>query len=324
MKIAILDGNNIAFGIYSTFKESPRGLLRNSFGVPTTVIFGLLRTFSVLAEKTSFDRIVICWDVTGSKYRKKIFPLYKSHRKYVDMKDYFDELDSARLYIEKFGFNQLIAPGIEADDVIGYFSSFLVEKGNEVIIISDDKDFFQLVRKGIKIYRPIKDMFVTRRFVVDEFGVSPKVLIKAKAITGEDTDFIPGVCDINVEEKKLIKCRLGIANALKILNGKKTLVEAIDTCSIDKWKNKLKEKREQILVSYKLARIRNKEKFYEDWELNLLKSLEPKALEERQVKIKEIVKLSNDLEIKAFSVPLVLRKIGIKMDKKPNIGEIKT
>lgn len=324
MKIAILDGNNIAFGIYSSFKESPRGLLRNSFGVPTTVIFGLLRTFSALAQKTSFDRIVICWDVTGSKYRKKIFPLYKSHRKYVDMKDYFGELDSARAYIEKFGFNQLIAPGIEADDVIGYFSSFLVKNGDEVIIISDDKDFFQLTRKGIKIYRPIKNEFVTKSFVMEEFGVKPKILIKAKAITGEDTDFIPGICDINVEEKKLIKCGLGISNALKILNGKKTLTEAIDTCTMDRWKDKLKVKRNQILLSYKLARIRNKEKYYEDWELKILKSLEPKALEERRVKVKDIAKLANDLEIKAFSVPLTLRKIGIKMDGNINIGEIKT
>jgi DNA polymerase-1 len=314
MKVAILDGNNMAFGIYSQFKESRGGLLKTSMGIPTTVIFGLLRTLDALVRKTEFDRIAICWDVTGSYYRRKLYPLYKKHRKYIDMKDYFAELDSARKYLEIFGINQCIARGIEADDVMGYLAWSLKEKGHRIVIISNDKDFYQVLKKeSIKIYRPIMDQFKTERDVMEEFGVKPKQLIRIKALTGEDGDFIPGCLDIDKENMKLIKCKFGEVAAKKVLAGKKNLADAIDTCEIEKWKDRLKQKREQILISYKLARVRTKEKMYDDWEKELLKGLVDKAVEQKEIKVKKIVRINNDLEIKLVNIPMVLRRLGVKV-----------
>ena len=316
MKVAIVDSNNSAFKVYQQFKESRGGLLRNSFGIPTTVIFGLLRTFNSLTTKMSFDKIILCWDVTGSKYRKGIFPLYKSHRKYIDMKDYFEELDTARLYLKRMGFTQLIVRGVEADDVIGFAANKLANDGHKVIIISDDKDFYQLITNDIKIYRPIKEQIKNLSDIIDEFGMNPKQLPKIKAITGEDTDFIPGVTDINEKEKKLIKCGLGEKNAIKILDyGKKTLKEAIETCELEKWQELLKKKRKQIFVSYKLARIRTKLEQYLDWEVPLMEKVCKKIYKEKEVKSRKILRLVNDLEIKSFNIINVLSRLGIKLDK---------
>ncbi len=322
MRIAILDGNNLAYKSYSVFKESRSGLLTNSFGVPTTVIFSLLRTFHSLVQKTQFDHVVICWDTSGSYYRRGLFPLYKKHRVYTDMKDYFLELDACREHLEIMGFNQAIAKGIEADDSIGFLAHTFKDQGHKVVVVSDDKDFYQIVRPGIKIYRPIKDCFMSLDEVLEEFeGVPPRELPRIKAITGEGTDFIPGVCDIDEKEMKLIKCNLGEKTAIKMIKGMKTLGEAIE-----KWQDNPKTKRpfkdilvakkKQILMSYKLARIRTKEKYYLDWEKVLLKGLMETVLVKRKVKLKTVIKLKNDLEFKAINLPFILRGVGIDLGVK--------
>jgi len=314
MKVAILDGNNMSFAIYSQFKESRGGLLKTSMGIPTTVIFGLLRTLDALVKKTEFDRIAICWDVSGSYYRRKLYPLYKKHRKYIDMKDYFAELDSARKYLEIFGINQCIAKGIEADDVMGYLAWSLKNQGHRVVIISNDKDFYQVLKKeDIRIYRPIMDHFKTERDIMEEFGVNPKQLIRMKALMGEDSDFIPGCLDVDETNMKLIKCKFGEAAAKKVLDGKKNLADAIDNCTIDKWKDRLKKKRKNIMMSYKLARIRTKEEMYEDWEKELLKGLVDKAIQQNQIKVKKVMRINSDLEIKLVNIPTVLRRLGVKV-----------
>lgn len=321
MKIAILDGNNLAYKAYSVMKEGRSGLLTNSFGVPTTVIFSLLRTFHSLVVKSQFDHMVICWDTSGSYYRRGLFPLYKKHRVYTDMKDYFAELDAAREHLGIMGFNQAVAKGIEADDVIGYLAHSFKGMGHKVVVVSDDKDFYQIVKPGIRIYRPIKDNFISVDEVQEEFDLPPHELPRIKAITGEDTDFIPGVCTVDSKEMKLIKCNLGEKTAIKMVKGMKTLGEAIE-----KWEDKPKTKRpfkqilldnkQQILMSYKLARIRTKEKYYLEWEKVLLKGLMETVLVKKPVKLKTVIKLKNDLEFKAINVPFILRGVGINLGVK--------
>lgn len=318
MKIAIVDGNNLAFKAYASIKDSRGGLLKNSYGVPTTVIFSLIRTFADLAEKTSFDRIVLCWDITGSYYRRGIFKLYKKHRKYIDMKDYFEELDSAREHFGTFGFNQITAKGIEADDLIGYLAHTFVKQDHKVVVVSDDKDYYQIVKKDVKIWRPIKAEFKTYEDVVDEWDLKPFEIPRAMAITGESGDFIPGVCGIDDKKMELIKCGLGDKTAVKIIKGRKSLTEAIEQWQDNpkakrQWKPIMLEKKNMIFKSYKLARIRTKIKHYLDWEKELLKDVEVKALEEKKPKIKTVVRLKNYLEFKTINIVYILKKLGIKV-----------
>lgn len=314
MRIGIVDGNNLSYKIFAVFKESRGGLLTNSAGIPTTVIFGLLRTFTDLANKTKFDKIVICWDTSGSYYRREIFPSYKKHRNYTDMKAYFEELDSAREHLKSFGFNQVIAKGIEADDVIGFLANKLSKEKHSVIVISDDKDFYQIVKRGIKIWRPIKNCMVSLDEVLEaNEGLCGLDLARMKAITGEDTDLIPGVCAFDEKLLSITKCGLGEKTAIKIIKNKKNLKDAINTCELVRWKDLLKEREKQILMSFKLARIRTKEIHYLDWEKELLKNIEVKVMKDRRPSIKRVNRLKQFLEIKSFNIVSVLRTLGIKL-----------
>lgn len=313
MRLSLIDGNNLAYKCYASFAESRGGLLKNSFGVPTTVVFGMMRTMNYITNKMNFDRSIICWDITGSYYRRKLFPLYKKHRKYKDMQDYFKELDSARKYFEIFGINQGIAKGIEADDLIGYLSKEFSRHDNEVVVISDDKDFYQIVSKKVKLYRPIIDQIINKAFIVGEFGMKPYLLPKIKALTGEDTDFIPGCCDVDEKNMKLIKCKLGEKTAIKLLSGKKNLVDAIDNCTDEKWKPKLQSKRDSILMSYKLAKIRTKKKQYEDWEYPILDVVMKQFYDNREVEAKKVIRVRDDLELKTIDIIQTLKRLGVNV-----------
>jgi DNA polymerase-1 len=234
------------------------------------------------------------------------------------MQDYFAELDAAREHLETLGFNQIVAKGIEADDLIGYIAHTLRALNHNVIVVSDDKDFYQIVRKGIKIYRPIKEEFKTFDDVVDEFGMHPRELPRIKAITGEDTDLIPGICELDKENLKLIKCGLGEKTAMKMVMGKKSLSEAIETWQDPPrtkrpWKEKLVTNKNRIFMSYKLARIRVKLKHYLDWEKELLKDIDKRALEDKRPKLKTVIRLKSFLEFKTVNIVNVLKNLGINV-----------
>lgn len=318
MRIAIFDGNNSAYKVFQQFSQSRGGLLSNSFGVPTTITFGMLRTLNYITNKMNFDKTIICWDVTGSYYRRKLFPLYKKHRTYKDMQDYFKELDSARKYFETFGINQGIARGIEADDLIGFLARTFSDRKDKAFIISDDKDFYQVVSNRVKIYRPIVDQIISKSFVEGEFGMKPSLLPRIKALTGEDTDFIPGCCDVDEKNMKLIKCKLGEKTALKLLAGKKNLKDAIENCSEEKWKEKLLSKRESIFMSYKLARIRTKLAQYEQWEVEELNKVLEKFNSDIEIEAKKAIRIRDDLELKTIDIIQTLKRLGVKV-----LGKVK-
>jgi len=331
MRVLILDGNNVGFRIMSAFTEKGGSLLTNSVGMPTTVIFGMLRTLSAFAEKSKVDKVIVCWDVGGgSKWRKKIFPNYKGNRTYKDMDDYFIELDACRSYLKSLGVAQAPVKGIEADDVIGWLAVKISDQGDQVIILSDDKDYYQLLRKGIKIFRPCKNEIYTIRDLKTEMGLKPKQLIKIDALVGQEKDFIPGACDIDLEKKKLVKFRFGPAKAITLLQAAgwdmkkaKRLLKQGSPLN-EKYTGQLLKNWKQVLISQKLSTIRIKDKSYGPKERKKLKKVWAELEKGSQVRSKTALQLMRDLEIKTMDILHVLKSIGVEVKGKIKTMEIKT
>ena len=303
MKIAIVDGNNLSFKAYSVMKESRSGLLRNSLGEPTTVIFGLLRSLDKLVIRTKFDRVIITWDIGGgNQYRRNIYKDYKGNRDYKDMSDYFEELDACRNYMKVLGFNQAKVKGIEADDLIAWMAHKLRDE-NKVVIISDDKDFFQTVKKGIKVYRPIKDEFINPTWVEDEFGVKPKYFSLLQAFTGDKVDNIPGIKGI------------GPVTASKLIDEYGTTVNMIvKNCDHKRWADEIKKSRKKLKIYHRLTKLRDKDEHYTDEELTLLNKCLKKAATQKKRKVKKINMIRDNLEIKSVNLVYILRRIGILVE----------
>ena len=94
-------------------------------------------------------------------------------------------------YLNELPIAQLISENVEADDLVGYIVSRFPK--TEKVIVSSDKDFFQLCDDKTIVYRPIQDKFVTKKTILEEFKIHPRNFALARAITGDKSDNLVGV-----------------------------------------------------------------------------------------------------------------------------------
>ena len=324
--IVIIDGNNLAYGIYSRFKEGKSGLLSSTTGIPTTVIFGMLRSLETFVKHTEVDRAIVCWDVGGgSKWRKSIFPQYKAGRKYGGMEDYFAELESAREYLALFGINQGPCQGIEADDVIGWLTKKYESEGWKVIIYSNDKDYYQLVTKHVSIWRTAVERFVGVKEVVQAHGIPPNRIHLLDGLLGQQKDNIPGACDLD-ENGVMKKFGFGEAKALKLLchpdNEDMTLRNVLRILRSEKppvsekFVAQLLRNWKQVTISAKLSRIRTKDRHYEGWEIEKLQEVYSQSIKLEEIDSKNIFKVSSMLDIRMIDIATICKKIGVNVKGK--------
>ena len=296
------------------------GSMKNNSGVPTTVIFGLLRAIDGFIYKNKVDNIIGCWD-GGSKYRKNIFLNYKGNRKesYTTdtFKEYVNELNTCREYFDKMGLIQAQCRGIEADDIIGYLSARCYEKGIRPIIFSDDKDFFQLSRFNPLYYRPTKMELITKVECEERLKFPPYLLPRVVAFTGEGKDNIPGTADLD-KDNILTKVGIGPAKVLKWLKnpagGWYTVKEAIENIPADdRFAPLVKKNAKQIVMSHKLSRIRHDPKLYEKWEMDFFKTLQKTIDNPPVVKRAVVSSIGEFLEFKSINLVQTLIRIGVKL-----------
>lgn len=315
-RVLILDGNNVAFRCFIVMYEAS-GTLSNAVGTPTTVIFGLLRVLYAFAEKDAVDECVICWD-GGSKYRKKIFPYYKHNREKPKWAEqYYEELNTARKYFEKLAIKQMQIRGIEADDLIGYLSRYYRSKGDRVTVFSDDKDYFQLGKLGIKIYRPTKAELIDDVEMEKRLGYPCDLLPKVVALTGEAKDNIPGIGGLD-EDHIAKRIGMGPATAAKLLIGPKgkcrKLVEVRDGLDPkNRFFEAFKNNFGMIKASYLLSRIRTKDEQYKKWELAKIDKAMSEILLDRTVSRGMLSQIGEFLEFRHLNLHSLLNKIGVRV-----------
>jgi len=293
------------------------GQLRTNTGIPTTASFGVLRMMDLFTKSMNVDRTIVCWD-GGSKYRKKVFKWYKHHRTPAPWaKDYYEELDVARTYYAKMGLVQGYVKGIEADDVIGYFTRKFREIGDRVIIMSDDKDFFQLTPFDVRIYRPTKMEIVSKIEMEERLNFPPKLLPRIVAFKGEKKDNIPGTFDLD-EGHIMTLHGLGPKKALDYITnpdgGYYTVKQAIANVSKDdRFYDAIQANKKQIIKSHKLARIRTKDKLYMDWELDNLEKIYEQVMLAQKIGRGIVGKVGEYLEFKNINLLSTLKKLGVKV-----------
>jgi DNA polymerase-1 len=175
---------------------------------------GFLKSIGFAIRHIKPTRIILVFDGNGSTTNKKnLYPEYKAHRKLqrVTNWDGFDckedeaasiENQMLRLieYLKCLPVSLLSIDKIEADDIIGYITSKLI---NEVYIMSADQDFLQLVNDKVTVYSPVKKKFYTPKLVKEDYGLYPQNFINKKTLMGDNSDNIPGVKGLG--PKKLFK-----------------------------------------------------------------------------------------------------------------------
>lgn len=179
----------------------------NKKGLPIGGTIGFLKSLQAETSRFNPDEIIVAWDGhEGSQRRKSMNSEYKNGRSPVRFNRRMIELSSdqeqanrgeqqIRLmeYLNEMPVIQLVADFTEADDIIALVINHSRYKGWKKTIISSDKDFFQLCRDDVQVYRPSQNKLVTQKDIIEEFGIHPNNFALARAIEGDKSDNLPGV-----------------------------------------------------------------------------------------------------------------------------------
>jgi DNA polymerase-1 len=171
-------------------------------GELTGATYGFLKDVLYFQEKFDTDNVVFCWDSRYNK-RKTILPSYKQNRidKYKDMSkrelSIEDEFRKQmrllrRKYLPLIGYRNIFCQkGFESDDVMASVCNNFTKE--DVIIITADKDLFQLISPSISVFNPQKRFLMTYQAFVNEYKIKPIEWIRVKAIAGCSSDNVKGI-----------------------------------------------------------------------------------------------------------------------------------
>ena len=176
-------------------------------GWPVGGTIGFLKSLQKVSRDFVADEIIIAWDGhEGSQRKRSMNKDYKGGRKPVrfnrrmveippDKEEANKGYQQVRLmeYLNEMPVIQLVADFTEADDIIAHVINHNKYHGWLKTIISSDKDFFQLCRPDVQIYRPIQKKIVTQQSVIDEFKIHPNNFALARAMAGDSSDNLPGI-----------------------------------------------------------------------------------------------------------------------------------
>jgi DNA polymerase-1 len=181
--LALLDGHSLA---YRAFFALPSDLATPS-GQVTNAVYGFTSMIIKLLGDESPDALAVAWDTPAKTFRSDRFPEYKAQREAAP--DLFrSQLPLMREVAAVLGFEQYEAPGFEADDIIATIATAAADAGWDVLVVTGDRDAFQLIRPGIKVYytrRGISDVVVAdESYVLERYGVTPDQYVDYAALRG--------------------------------------------------------------------------------------------------------------------------------------------
>ena len=245
-RVYLVDGSALAYRSYFAFVGRP---LVNSKGENTSAVYGVANTLLKLLREEKPDYISVVFDSRVPTFRHTRFPEYKANREKMpeEMQTQFPRILEL---VSAMGLKIIEARGFEADDVMGTLAKRLTGEGVEVVLVSGDKDFCQLVGENVRILSPRKagedPVWVDRKQVEERFGVGPEKVVDVLALMGDSSDNIPGVPGI------------GPKTASKLVSKYGSLEEILSRLPIEEEKRlseKLSQFSEQARLSRELASI---------------------------------------------------------------------
>jgi DNA polymerase-1 len=163
-------------------------------GVPTGAAFGFTGTLLKLLRETKPNYLGVVFDSRGKTRRHEIYGEYKANRPPMDP-NLANQLEPIKKIVESLGLTTLEKPGFEADDIIASLCGLAVSENRPVVIVSGDKDFYQLLSPTVSMYDPSpnKNSAMTLESFKERFGIEPAAFLDVQALMGDSSDNIPGV-----------------------------------------------------------------------------------------------------------------------------------
>ncbi|MGH8871759.1 MAG: DNA polymerase I [Acidimicrobiia bacterium] len=282
--LALIDGNSVA---YRAFYALPEDLATKS-GQVTNAVFGFTRMLIRLLKDYHPDGIAVAWDVSRQTFRTESYPEYKAQREKAP--DQFrSQLPLMDEVLQALHVTQLREEGYEADDLIATLTKKAVKAGWEVLIVTGDRDAFQLIDGPVKVVytrRGISDIVLAdEEYVEERYGIRADQYVEYAALRGDTSDNLPGVPGVGEKTASRLVADYGDLDNLYLSVTELT----------PKLRESLAAHREQVFLNRELMRL------VDDMELGVeIEELHTREWDRHQVKdlfdSLEFHSMWNDLE----------------------------
>jgi DNA polymerase-1 len=240
-RLFLIDGSALAYRSYFAFIRNP---LINSKGENTSAVFGFTNSIMKILKDENPDYVAVVFDTKAPTFRHEIFKDYKSTRAKMPS-EMVDQLPRIREVSEGMNLPILEVDGFEADDLMGTLAKRAKSKGLEVVLVTGDKDFLQLVDEDVKVLNPKRGgeepELLDKKGVEAKFGVLPEKVVEVLALMGDTSDNIPGIPGIGektavelIKEFGDMEKTLAHADEVKKKNIQKALKEHPDLARLSK------------------------------------------------------------------------------------------
>ena len=239
-KLVLIDGNSILNRAFYGIMGSK--MLTTKDGKYTNAVYGFLAILFKVLDDIKPDYIAVAFDLKAPTARHKMYEGYKANRKGMP-NELAEQMPIVKEILTDMNITIIEKETYEADDILGTLSKKAEKEGMDVVIVSGDRDTFQLASNKVTIRIPHTKVgktevdYFDEEAIIEKYGIKPKQLIEVKGLMGDTSDNIPGVSGI------------GEKTALELIKKYKTIDELYK--AIDEKKDDLKPKTKEKLVNDK-------------------------------------------------------------------------
>ena len=238
----LIDGNSQMYRAYHAIRG-----LTGPDGRSTNAVYGFVTMLRKLIADQRPELIACTFDLAGPTFRSSLAADYKANRPAMPS-DLAEQIPWVHEACEAMGVPLLACQGYEADDVIGTVTERALAEGYEVVVVTGDKDLFQLVRDGVRVFNPRDEgTWYDADGVREKLGVPPDRVIDVVALMGDSIDNIKGVPGIGEKGARELIVTFGSLDAL---------LERAGEVTQKKYREALLGNKEAARQSRELARLR--------------------------------------------------------------------
>ncbi|MCG8643872.1 MAG: DNA polymerase I [Desulfobacterales bacterium] len=185
--VFLIDGSAFLYRAFHAIRS-----LSTAKGHPTNATFGFARILLKLLKENAPAYAAVLFDVKGPTFRHQLYDEYKANRPPMP-EELAVQIPDIKRMIKAFNIPIVEKPGFEADDLVGTYAKLAQEQGFDVVMVTGDKDFIQLVTDRCTLWDPMKDTVKNAATVKEEMGIDPVQFIDVLGLAGDTSDNIPGV-----------------------------------------------------------------------------------------------------------------------------------
>ena len=246
--VYLIDASPYIFRAYYSLPPT----IKTPDGAPANAVLGFTEFLIQVIQKENPTHIAAAFDGSlTTSFRNEIYPEYKANRA-LPPAELKAQIASCMEVAQAMGVRTFVDDGFEADDIIGTLSTKLIQQDQKVVVVSNDKDFAQLVNPSLLFWDFARNVKYDANVVKEKFGVLPSRIVDLLALAGDSVDNIPGVKGIGRQTAAKL---LQSFETLEDLYGRIDLVSELSIRGVDSIISKLKQQRETAFLSRRLVEI---------------------------------------------------------------------